>query len=355
MVLGTVAKRNLVVDDRIVRRIRRIEDANGASGMILVADLAADGIGDERVPPVDDLLKEGRRNGVDVVRTEDAGGLQVDGVRATRLLVVVGRTRIVEIAPELRRVDAHILHLRERHLVRVDVVHREEAGDALAACRRRDEPRHPVVAVNEVWLHRVDDVVDHLTLERERQLRVAIALGIDMVTIIEAAVLGQVDALVRHAALVHAKLVRDKLRRLFVEHPAVVRQRHMHVRAEVKERRDERGGDVGHATCLRAHLSRKVAHPLRQIGDLRRDDQDARLFRPGCRFSSGLTCAHLFFSILPININGPHQRAQRTTAIHQDRGSVCAGTLSRARISPRPPPWHRARGLRPPARRRPLD
>ena len=58
----------------------------------------------------------------------------------------------------------------------MDVVHGEETGDAFASCRRRNETRHPVVAVDEIRLDGVHYVVYHLALERKGKLCVSVAL-----------------------------------------------------------------------------------------------------------------------------------------------------------------------------------
>ena len=229
------------------------------------------------MPAVDDLLQKGWRDGVDEVRAKDAGRLEVDRIAVARLEIVVRRIAVVEVRPELRRVDARILDLRERDLVRVDVVDSEEARDAFAPRRRGNEAGHPVIAVDEVGLHVGDDVVDDLALKRKRQLEVAFAPRIDRVAVVEAAVLGQVDALVGQVALVLAQLFRDKLSRLDMEHAPVVRQRNMYVGAQLVQRLDERRGDIGHAAGLGGHLAGEIAHPLREIGNLRRDNENPRI------------------------------------------------------------------------------
>ena len=167
---------------------------------------------------------------------EAAGRLEVDEVVVAALLVVVRGVAVVQVHPELGAVYPRVLDLRERELLRVDVVHGEQAGDSLAARGRRDEAGHPVVAVDEVGLHARDDVVDDLALERERELDVAVAARVHRVAVVEAAVLREVDALVGEVALVLPELVRDELRGLYVEHAPVVRQRHVHVRAEAVKR-----------------------------------------------------------------------------------------------------------------------
>ena len=128
------------------------------------------------MPAVHHLLKEGRGHGVYVVGGKDPRCLKVDEVPLPRLLVVVRGTGEIQVVPKLRRIDSGILHLRKRHLVRMDVVHGEQTGNAFAPRRRRDESRHPIVAVDEIRLDGVHDVVYHLALKREGKLRIAVAL-----------------------------------------------------------------------------------------------------------------------------------------------------------------------------------
>ena len=156
--------------------------------MKLVADFAANRVGYEIMPPIHHLLKECWRHGVYIVGGKDSRRLKIDEIRLSRLFVVVGRTGEVKVVPELRRINAGILHLRQRHLVRMDVVHCEKAGNTLAPRRRRNKSRHPIVAVNEIRLHSVHYVVYHFTLESEGQLSVSVALGIHVVAIVETTV-----------------------------------------------------------------------------------------------------------------------------------------------------------------------
>ena len=207
VVFRTILERDLLVHGRVVGGIGCVENAGRATGVELVADFATDRIGDEVVPTIDDLAQKRRRDGVDEVRGEDAGRLQIDRIRVARLEVVVGRTRIVEVTPELRRVDAGVLHLRQRELVRVDVVDGEKARNTEPTRGGGDETRHPVVAVYQVRTYLGDDMVNDFALERERQLGVAVAGGIDMVAIVKAPILGEVDAIRGHAALVEAQFV----------------------------------------------------------------------------------------------------------------------------------------------------
>ena len=159
-------------------------------------------------------------------------------------------------------------------------MNREQAGNALAARRRGNEPRHPVIAVNEIRLDAGNDVVDHLALERQRQLDVSVALRIDRVPIIEATVFRKVYPLVGKMRLVFAQFVRDQLRRLDVEHATIVGQRDMHVGPQQVQSLHKRRRNVSHAACLGGHLARQVPHALRKIGNLRSDNENPRILRP---------------------------------------------------------------------------
>jgi hypothetical protein len=64
-----------------------------------------------------------------------------------------GTRVVVEVGPELRGIDARVFDLGERQVVRMDVVHREQAGNAHAPRRRGNQTGHPVVAVDQVRLN----------------------------------------------------------------------------------------------------------------------------------------------------------------------------------------------------------
>ena len=280
---GRVLLRKRLVRGGVVVAVGRVEDALGAAGGGLGADLGADGVRDEVVLAADDLVEERGRDGVHVVRGEDAGGEQVHrDVAVARELVVAGHRRVVQLAPELRRVDAEVLDLGERELARVDVVDREERADPHRAGGGRDEARHPVVAVHEVGADDRDDVVDHLALERQRDAGVHLVVaGVDAVAVVEEAVLREVDAGLGEDGLVDEQLALDEVPHVHVEHLAVVGEGDVHVRPELEERGDERGGDVREAAGLGGHAVGHVAHPGREVGDLRRDDEDGGVLLPG--------------------------------------------------------------------------
>ena len=233
------------------------------------------------MPAIDDFAQKRRRDRIDEMSGEAAGRLHVYRIAPARFFVALRRIGIVEPVPELRRVDAHVLDPVEREFLRVDVVDGEKARYSETARRRRHQPGHPVVAVDQVGLHARNAVVYYLPLEGESELYVSVAAVVNSVPVVEAAVLGEMDAFVGQMALVLSQLVGNELRRLFVEHAPVVRQRHMDVRAEFVERGNERSGDVGHAAGLGRHLAREVAHAVRQIGNLRGDYQNSRIGRSG--------------------------------------------------------------------------
>ena len=146
----------------------------------------------------------------------------------------------------------------------------------------RNEARHPVVAVHEVGADDRNDVVDHLALERQRDAGVHLVVaGVDAVAVVEEAVVRQVDAGLGEDGLVDEQLALDEVPHVHVEHLAVVGQRDVHVRPELEERGDERGGDVRETAGLGGHAVGHVAHSGRKVGDLRRDDEDGRVLLLG--------------------------------------------------------------------------
>ena len=161
--------------------------------------------------------------------------------------------------------------------MRVDVVDRKQARNPLTARGRRNETRHPVVAVDEVWLHVRNDVIDDLALERECQLHVPVALRINSIAVVEATVFRQMDTLVGQVALVLAKLVGNELSRLDMKHATIMGKRHMHVRPKTVQRLHERSRHVRHTAGFGGHLTGQVPHALRQIRDLRGNDENSRI------------------------------------------------------------------------------
>jgi hypothetical protein len=67
--------------------------------------------------------------------------------------------------PEIGRIDAAVFDMGQGGFDRMDVVNGKQAGNAHLPGHGRDEPRHPVIAVDQVGLHPGNDIVDHLPLE----------------------------------------------------------------------------------------------------------------------------------------------------------------------------------------------
>ena len=243
----------------------------------------------ERVTSLHDLLEEGRTDRIDEVRGENSGGEHVDRIVRPAFLVVQRRALVIEILPERRRVDAAVFDLGQRRLVGVDVVHREEARNPHPPGGGRDEPGHPVVAVDQIRLHVRDDVVDHLALERHRLKKAVLRItAVNRIPVVEDAVLRQMNPAVVQVAHVDAQLVADQLADVDVEHLAVVRQRDVHVGSLAEQGADQRGRHIRQAAGLGVQHICHVAHPLGKIGDFRGDDQDGRRFVIGSSHHIGV-------------------------------------------------------------------
>ena len=144
------------------------------------------------------LLQKGGAHRIDIVRRENARGQLVHGGVVPRLLIVPRHAIIIKVLPELRGINAAFLDLRQRQFLSVDIVDREERGNAETPGGGGDEPRHPVIAVDEVRLHAGDDVVQHLPLEGEGDARVLPSVvRVNRVPVVKDAVLREVDALLR--------------------------------------------------------------------------------------------------------------------------------------------------------------
>ena len=159
----------------------------------------------------------------------------------------------------------------------MDIVHGEEAGDAEAAGRGGDQAGHPVIAMDQVRPDAGDDVIDDLPLEGEGDSGVLPAVtGIDGIAVIKNPVFCEVDAFLRQGPAHGFEFLGDDFKDVGVEHLPVVRQGHMDIRAELEQRRDQRGRDIRQSSGFGVHPLRHVSHAIRQIGDFRGDDEDAR-------------------------------------------------------------------------------
>jgi hypothetical protein len=132
--------------------------------------------------------------------------------------------------------------------------------------------------VDKVGLYARDNVVYHLALKRKSKLYVPVALGINCVAVIKAAVFRKMNSLVGKMAFVFPQFGSYELRSFDMEHPAVVRERHMNIGAERMKGLHKRGGNIGHAARLCRHLAGEIAHSLRKICNLRSDNKDSRIF-----------------------------------------------------------------------------
>ena len=164
---GSEVQVEVGIGEGIEVRVGGVEDPGGAAGVALGPELVADVAGDEVVASVHHFGEEGGRDGIDEVGGEDAGGEEVDRVVVAGFLVVVRRAQVVEVLPEVGGIDSAVLDVPEGEPLGVDVVDREEGLDAVALGDGRDEPGHPVVAVDEVRPDLGDGVVDDLALEGE--------------------------------------------------------------------------------------------------------------------------------------------------------------------------------------------
>ena len=152
-------------------------------------------------------------------------------------VVVVGRrTGEIQIHPELGGIDPRFLDARQRYLAGVDVMHGEQALDAAAPGHCRNQGGHPVVTMNQVRHHARHDVVDQLALEHQRDPhRLVGVIAVNLVAIIKNPVLRQVDVRFRQDFVVFPQLFLVQAENVPMEHPPVVRHRHVDVRTELEE------------------------------------------------------------------------------------------------------------------------
>ena len=86
------------------------------------------------------------------------------------------------------------------------------------------------------------------------------------------------DTAVAQVVHVNPQFVVDEFTHIDIEHLAVVRKRHMHIRSLTEERGNQTCGNIRHASGFGVQVLDHVAHALRQIGDLRSDNQDPGIF-----------------------------------------------------------------------------
>ena len=274
VVFRAVGDFQILIGLGIEGRIRRIQDAGGAVGVVFVDDLLTQIRLDETVAPLDDLGKKMGADRVDEVRRKNTRGEKIHRVLFAGAFVVKSHVFIVKVLPEEGRVDAAIFDVRQRAFDAMDIVDGKQARNTHLPRHGRNQSRHPVVAVNQVRLDDGYDVVHHLPHEGERHLEIVLALaGIDLVEIKKGSIFGQVDPVIRHLAFDALQLFFQQGRDAVAENPAVVGNGHMHVRTLVNQRSDQRGRNICQPTGFGGEVSRQIPHAVRQISDLGGDDQ----------------------------------------------------------------------------------
>lgn len=243
-----------------------IEDTAGVARVELVGEFAADGVWDECVTAFDHFVEKGLAHGVDVVGGENACGEHVHGLGGACLVVVVRAIFEVVVIPEGGCLDASILDVLHDELLGVDVVHGDEAFDAVFFGDGGDETSHPVVTVNEVGLHCWDDVVDDFALEGEGG-SVVLGAVVYFVAVVEDEFFREVNAIFSEAFGKDFILRFEDAAFFFVEHAAIVRKGDVDVCALFVEGFDEGGGDICHAASLCLHALRHVTHASGKVGN----------------------------------------------------------------------------------------
>ena len=127
--------------------------------------------------------------------------------------------------------------------------------------------------MDEIGLNLRNGVVDDLALEGEGDV-VVLGRAVDLLAVVEDAVLGEMNALLGEASVDLGEGVLEALLLIEREHLREVRQGDVHAGTLEVEGIDEGGGDVGEPARLGRHALGEVAHALREIGDLGGDNED---------------------------------------------------------------------------------
>ena len=263
------------VDFRIAVLVGRVQNAGRTVRVIFSRHLVTDIVRHEGVLPLNHLPQKSRTDRVDEVRRKNTAGQHIHLVGRTALLIVVRGPVIIKILPEGGGVDAAILDLFKRRLLSVNIVHGEQARNPHPPGGGGDQSGHPVVAVNQIRLHARNDVVDHFALKSHRlQNTVFRVIAVDSVPIVENPVLGQMNAAVVQVVHVNPQFVADQVSHVDVEHPPVMRQRHMHIRPLTEQRCNQRSGNIRQPSRLGVQTVDHIPHAFRQIGDFRRHHQN---------------------------------------------------------------------------------
>lgn len=280
LVFGIVLQGEGGIRRRVVAFVGGIEDADGAARIAFGAHFRTNGGRNPIVATIGDFIQEFRGDGIDEVCGEDAGCEKIDGdIVVSGVPVIVGRLVVVEVAPEFGGIDTDVLDPFQRDVLGVDIVDGEEGRNSAAAGDSGNQPRHPVVAVNEIRLDGAHDIVDDLALEGEGDFRVfAIVVRVDGFAIVEDTVFREMDTRFRESgAQVQLQFAFDQILGVHVKHLPVIRKSDMDIGALVKKGADEGCGDIGKSTGLGNHMVCPVTHSRGEIGNLRCNNQDTRI------------------------------------------------------------------------------
>ncbi len=131
--------------------------------------------------------------------------------------------------------------------------------------------------MNQVRFDHRNDVIDDLPLERESEVHRLVRIAtIDLVPIIEDAVLCQMDARTGKHLVVFPQFLIMEMEDIPVKQAPIIRQCYMDVRAQRNQRGNQACRDIRKAASLRRHTLRGVAHRFRKIADFGGDQQDPR-------------------------------------------------------------------------------
>ncbi len=175
----------------------------------------------------------------------------------TGVLVAIRSAGKIEVHPERSGVDAGVFHFPQGHLAGVDVVDGEQALDAGSPGCGWNQRRHPVVAVDQVRLHPRHDVVDDLALKHQCDPhRLIRTRAVNPLAVVENPVFREMDVGVRQHLAEFFQLLLVVVENVAVEHPAVVRHRHVNIGTQLKQCGNQRGGNIRQAPRLGRHPMR---------------------------------------------------------------------------------------------------
>ena len=152
------------------------------------------------------------------------------------MIVIVRQSAEIQIHPKLRRIDARFLDARQRYLAGVDVVDSEQALDAASLGHRRNQRRHPIVAMNQIRPDEGHDVVDDFPLKHQGDVhRLVRVSAVNLVAIVKNPILGQVDVRARQYFVVFAQFLFVQRKNVALKHPPIVRQGDMDIGTKLEK------------------------------------------------------------------------------------------------------------------------